>query len=298
MSWSDTEQRTISALVDSVSSTRMWVNLKNIALKRHPTTDSLVLVNYIFPEIFSEFRSCGLEIFSDPFYGESHPEIINIYALKQGTDTSAPPVVLTAHWDAVLGGFGADDNASGCAALLETAKVLSDVPLRRTVLFIMFAIEEWGYFGSYAHMQRFHDRPPHILINLDCIAFTTPQQQHYPFAGFPEKGDFIMIAGLERDRRFAYRFCDVIDRFVPQLPYYCLIEDKEFVNNPILENLQRSDHMVFWEQKQPALFMTDTGPMRNPNYHGPTDEVQTLDLDFLRNVTAATVAFVYTEAMR
>ena len=298
ISWSDTEMLRIEKLVDSVSSTRMFANLLNIARNRHPTNDSVVMVDRIFPDIFSEFRSCGLEIFSDQFYGQNHPEIINIYALKQGSDTAASPVVLTAHWDAVLGGPGADDNASGCAALLETAKVLSDVPLRRSVLFIMFAIEEWGYFGSYAHMKRFHDQPPHILINLDCIAYTTRHQQHYPLTGFPSTGDFIMIAGLERDREFAYRFCDVIDRFIPQLPYYCLIEDEELANNPILENLQHSDHMVFWEQKQPAFFLTDTGPMRNPNYHKPTDLIATLDLDFLRKVTAATVAFVYTEARR
>lgn len=297
-SWTDTETRMINELVNSVSSTRMSVNLENIAAERYPENDSQFLVNYLFPYIFNNFRSCGLEIFSDPFDGGDHPEIINIYALKRGTDTAAPPVVLTAHWDAVLGGPGADDDASGCSALLETAKVLGHVPLRRSVFFIMFANEELGYLGSYAHMRRFHDWTPHIVINLDCIAYATQQQRYYPLTGFPSQGDFIMVAGLERDQQFAYRFCDVIDRFIPQLSYYCLIEDEELVNNPILENLQHSDHMVFWEQKQPALFLTDTGPMRNPNYHTKTDVIQSLDLDFLRNVTAATVAYVYTEANR
>jgi hypothetical protein len=146
-------------------------------------------------------------------------------------------------------------------------------------------------------MKRFKDAPPHILVNLDGIAYTSPSSPDYNMFGIPEKNDFIMIAGMRRDRDFALLFCDVIDQFVPDLPYYCVIEDEDLVNNPIVKHLQSSDHVVFWENRQHALFITDTGPLRHPYYHSSEDLVTYINFEFFRNVTAATAAFVYLEAM-
>jgi Zn-dependent M28 family amino/carboxypeptidase len=165
-------------------------------------------------------------------------------------------------------------------------------------MFVMFGAEEIGFFGSYAHMKRFRGQPPHVLVNLDGIAYASSEQTEHKFAGIPNTSDFIMIAGMKRDRDFAFGFCDIIDQFVPDLHYYCLIVDEDIVNNPLLEHLQSSDHVVFWGEKQHALFITDTGPIRDPYYHTPQDRVKTLDSIFFRNVTAATAAFVYVEAMR
>jgi Zn-dependent M28 family amino/carboxypeptidase len=258
----------------------------------------MYLMNTFFPYVLHEFLSFGYDIYTDPFGKDQNGVNSNIYAVKKGADTMKAPVIVSAHWDTPYEYPGADDNASGCTALLEIASVLSGVKLERNVMFIMFGVEEIGFLGAYAFMKRFKNQPPHILVNLDGIAYTSKESSNYNFAGIPKTNDFILIAGMRQDRDFAMHFCDIIDQFVPDLRYYCLIENEELVNNPLLEHLQSSDHVVFWGEKQHALFITDTGPIRDPFYHTPDDTVGTLDFNFFRNVTAATAAFVYVEATR
>ena len=42
-------------------------------------------------------------------------------------------------------------------------------------------------------------------------------------------------------------------------------------------DIELSDHRGYWEQGFPALMITDTAPLRNPNYHKSTDRLATLD---------------------
>jgi hypothetical protein len=51
-----------------------------------------------------------------------------------------------------------------------------------------------------------------------------------------------------------------------------------------------SDNASFWSNGYPALLLTDTGNLRNPHYHRPSDRVETLDLGFATEVTDAVVA--------
>ena len=52
----------------------------------------------------------------------------------------------------------------------------------------------------------------------------------------------------------------------------------------VLADVRLSDHSPFWDQGYNAIMITDTSFLRNPNYHEPTDTVETLDLDFFYNV--------------
>ena len=65
----------------------------------------------------------------------------------------APLLFVTAHHDTQADSPGADDNASGVAALLELARVLSPVPRRRTIRFISFGTEEQLSVGSAAYVR-------------------------------------------------------------------------------------------------------------------------------------------------
>lgn len=88
-----------------------------------------------------------------------HPHNVNILLDLPGTDPQAPLLEVGAHWDSVQGSPGADDNASGVAGLLEVARALVDVPLRRSVRLCFFGDEESteqfpvGRAGSHAHVQ-------------------------------------------------------------------------------------------------------------------------------------------------
>jgi len=79
----------------------------------------------------------------------------NIYATKTGTATPGEMYIVSAHMDGRGGGEAADDDASGCAVVLELARVLAmpDVRTNRSVRFIFWNNEEFGMDGSgtYAH---------------------------------------------------------------------------------------------------------------------------------------------------
>jgi len=74
----------------------------------------------------------------------------NIYATKIGTTMPGEMYIVSAHMDGRGGGEAADDDASGCAAVLELARVLNmpDVRTNRSVRFIFWNNEEFGMDGS------------------------------------------------------------------------------------------------------------------------------------------------------
>ena len=53
-----------------------------------------------------------------------------------------------------------------------------------------------------------------------------------------------------------------------------------------------SDHSPFWDEGYRAVMITDTAFFRNPHYHQQTDTLDTLDLEFLKNVTMAISGFL------
>jgi len=57
------------------------------------------------------------------------------------------------------------------------------------------------------------------------------------------------------------------------------------LNGILLYPVRWSDHSPFWDAGYPALLITDTSFYRNPHYHGPSDTMETLDLDFMAKVT-------------
>src|SRR5437762_1968168 len=74
----------------------------------------------------------------------------NIYATKVGTTTPGEMYIVSAHMDGRGGGEAADDDGSGCAVVLELARVLgmADVRTNRSVRFIFWNNEEFGMDGS------------------------------------------------------------------------------------------------------------------------------------------------------
>src|SRR5512139_39060 len=66
----------------------------------------------------------------------------NLIATLPGSEPHLPMLLLAAHYDGPAGSPGADDNASGVAVLLETARLLAGATPRRTVRFVAFTLEE------------------------------------------------------------------------------------------------------------------------------------------------------------
>ncbi len=93
----------------------------------------------------------------------------NIYAEKSGYKYPDEIVLVTAHYDSVLGVPGATDNAGGVALLLTLAKSLSGQRLKRSVRFVFFGAEELGLRGSLAYVDKHKDELKKVVlvVNLD-----------------------------------------------------------------------------------------------------------------------------------
>src|SRR5262245_40682280 len=102
-----------------------------------------------------QLRSFGYtNIERHPFMSASGP-LENVYATKIGSTTPGEMYIVSAHMDGRGGGEAADDDGSGCAIVLELARVLGmpDVRTDRSVRFIFWNNEEFGMDGSGTYAQ-------------------------------------------------------------------------------------------------------------------------------------------------
>ena len=87
--------------------------------------------------------------------GATYPGIsYNVVATLPGTDPESGIVYLGSHMDSVAGSVGADDNAIGCAILVELARLMAKTAHKRTLRFIAFGTEEQLSVGSAMYLRQ------------------------------------------------------------------------------------------------------------------------------------------------
>jgi aminopeptidase YwaD len=266
-----------------VSIENLIQHVRNIHFDRNPY-DHYVELEQAAQYIQKEFLKLGFEVKEDPFQWEGRI-YKNIVAGKKGRSSPDKVFILGAHYDTVPGSPGADDNASAIAVVLEVARNLQTVPLSSTVKLIAFSLEEMDYVGSSRYAQRARKEGKGILgmISLEMVGFTGPTQNYPPYLNpkhYPNAGDFIGIIGNERSKALLE---NVRRSFasMPQLPAEFLLVPG---NGEEMEEVRLSDHSSFWAQNFPALMVTDTAFLRNPNYHLSSDTMETLNFEFMRKV--------------
>ena len=137
--------------------------------------------------ISAHFRQAGAVVTNQPYIAYRQTLCQNVIGLFRGQDQRR--IVIGAHYDAVPGTPGADDNASGVAGLLELARLLQGAKLRHTVELVAFCSEEPPCFASEhmgsSHHARFlaEQRTPVIaMIALEMIGTfrDEPDSQRFP----------------------------------------------------------------------------------------------------------------------
>ena len=251
---------------------------------RTPSTpDSLVrAANYIH----SVFEDAGLTV-SEQDYDYYDQRVTNLLGTVPATAGASAYYVVGAHYDTVPSTPGADDNASAVAVLLELARSLRQARVKASVLFAAFTLEEppahfTGHQGSRIFVRNCRSSGERVLgaIILEMVGYTAPRQ-HYPFLprwpGYPGQGNFIGIIGNWRSLRFGR---SVLRGFRKNTN---LAVESLFLpfDGWILPDTRLSDHASFWDAGLPALMVTDTAFFRNPNYHLPSDTIDTLDFTFM-----------------
>ncbi len=232
--------------------------------------------------ISGQFTSFGYKVARQPFHYDGQV-YHNIIAELRGKSRPDKILIVGAHYDTVRTTFGADDNASGVAGLLDLARRMAAARLAKTVRFVAFALEEPPVYrspdmGSYHYAESLKEKGETVegMICLEMIGYfcDTPGCQHYPlpFMGmkYPEKGDYIALVGNAKSKRFTEDIAGAF-RKGTDLPVVTL-------NAPaIVIGIDFSDHWSFNKFGYRALMVTDTAFYRNPNYHAPGDVPDSLD---------------------
>lgn len=221
----------------------------------------------------------------------------NIEVELPGATAPQEIAVVGAHYDSVADGPGANDNASGIAALLEIARLLSGKTHARTLRLVAFVNEEQPFssgeqMGSRVYAERSRQRNEQIkaMISLETIGFYTDQaaSQHYPFPFsyiYPDTGNFIGFVGnmsswnLVRQSLGAFRASTAFPSEGVAAPGW-------------IRGVGWSDHASFWQAGYPAIMITDTAFFRYQHYHRETDTPDKLDYKSLARVTRGLVDVV------
>lgn len=273
----------------------MLAHLRALVGERNPLSSParLHLTERYLCEQFSEL---GLSIATHEFnaLGGTYRNVIGtVHPASVRNQAVQPPLIVAAHYDTVLSSPGADDNASGLAVLLDVAQRISRTSLSRPVHFIAFCLEEENLLGSrayVAHLTETHQRL-HGAIVLECVGYARDEEgsQRIPPGipiAVPTVGNFLAVIGNEGSTALTM----VVEQAMrPHLPVVPLIVPD---NGELLPDTRRSDHTSFWEAGFPAVMLTDTANFRNPNYHRPTDTIDTLNLDFMSAVADGVTAAV------
>ncbi len=277
------------SLVSKITEKRIASHLKALEGIKHPISAPERLAaggEYVL----THFNAAGLHPMRDKVKGDCFNVIGQL-----GKKEEKPILVIGAHYDTVLESFGADDNASGVAALLEVAYALSPLQGDLTVQFVAFTLEESGFVGSRHYVRHIRQNriPLWGAVILECVGYTnrTPgSQESPPGIPLPDRGDFIGLVGNAQAEpmRKAYEAAALN----LNLPCRTLLVPG---SGEAFPDTRRSDQVPFWDEGLPAVMLTDTANFRNPNYHWVSDRIDTLDISFTtqvaRSVAAAVIDF-------
>ncbi len=219
----------------------------------------------------SRLEAYGAEVSLDtfvmisPYNGESLLQY-NVIGKISGT-SNAGPVLIGAHYDSCCrpdSSPGADDNASGVAAVLEAARLYyqHSIRPRRTVYFCAWAAEEQGLLGSkdYATKLMYSNQKLALAINLDMVANSPDTAMKVNFEA----------SATVRDKA---KYFSSIDGTL------------SLIEGPSTGN---SDHASFRAVGYPIVYYHEYS--FSPNYHTAKDLFIYLNMAYCKRITQAAIA--------
>ncbi len=209
-------------------------------------------------------------------------QVRNVVAVKNGSDPAEPQYLFGAHYDSAnkettnysqgetLAAPGADDDASGVAAVLEIARVLESATFTNTIKFVAFAAEEAGLNGSRYFAEQEHNAGV-VYENtalMDMIGFRAELQNRS------------MIFSGSSLNTLSSSIISAVDRFDLDLSVQVVTGYE----------MTFSDHASFWEVGYPSLLMIEqlvNLAAVNPYYHTSADTLSTLSVGQMVVITKA-----------
>jgi hypothetical protein len=216
----------------------------------------------------------------------------NVVALIQGQDTSAGTILVGAHYDSVslnpedgaAYAPGADDNASGVAALIELVRILSARRPRATIMFVAFSAEEVGRQGSVAFIRDYlltrDDIQLNAMISLDILGSQTSasgavDDRHLRlFSALPDTSPSRQLA-----------------RGIELLGFNLTPNMEIIVESQIDRDGRYSDHISFSDAGYPAVRFIEAAEEPN-RQHTERDTIDDVQASYLTRATQTILALV------
>ncbi|MBI3803908.1 MAG: M28 family peptidase [Nitrospirae bacterium] len=286
-------QAFIASQVTQITEEQIVRHLEALVGVRHPVTapEALRASGLYLSE---QMKSFGLDLLEEEIEGERNERFVNLIGRMSDGRVDKKILVIGAHYDTTSESPGADDNASGLAALLEVARLLAPLRGKMTVQFVAFSLEEEGFLGSdhYARQVRRNKVPLWGAIILECVGYTDGRvgSQTVPPGlpmKLPDRGDFIGLVGNAPAEPIQKAFEVAVSTYCPELPCISFLVPGK---GEAIPDTRRSDHVPFWDRGYRAVMLTDTADFRNPHYHKKSDQLKTLDIPFITRVARSLAA--------
>ena len=210
--------------------------------------------------LIGEFSALGLQVTTQEFQvGSSSYHVDNVIARRSGWLYPDEWVVVGGHYDSRQQSAsvptqtpGAEDNASGCAGVLEAARVFAQFPPQRTMIFVCFAGEEQWLYGSSAYAQSLQTSGDLAKVDLAVIM---------DMIGYSGDSDLDVL--LESSAALSPVFTPFLNMAATYTPQLRLLQN---TNNPCC-----SDHMPFINRSVPSLLTIENDWNAYGHYHRTTD---------------------------
>ena len=274
-------------------------SLVGFGLKGTGRAASTNALNYIVQK-YKDFGYADSQITYDNFTYSS-TTVKNVIITKTGTVHPDEYVIICGHYDSFYGttstnrSEGANDNASGVAAIMEVARILKDVPTEYSIKFIHFTGEEQGLLGSKNYVTNVVNTTNpkmkiKLVFNLDQIGGRSDRTNNSvvceedrindtgtnPKYGVNTTNNTASIAATADLQTY--------------VGYYSSLTG-------FIDNIYGSDYMPFEKNGETVIGLyerpTNNGTVvSNPYYHNNTDTIANLSYPYIYQVTKATVGAV------
>jgi hypothetical protein len=212
----------------------------------------------------------------------------NVIATQLGQTNPEDIYVVCAHYDSVAE-FCADDNATGVAAVLEIARILSSQCIDNTVVYALWDEEEIGLLGANFYAQQAADvtsgnTRDNILgvLNMDMIGYD---------------GD---APGTSGDNEFDIDVRNIANSVAMKDDLLSILNTYVFDLNVIVVNpgTSASDHSRFWNQGYSAVLVGESWSTddETPDYHSANDRAEDIDFQYMTELTKFVGAYIATKA--
>ena len=217
--------------------------------------------------IARRMEALGLEVEQQPFNANtwmgSGAAAPNVIGIQRGTLYPDTYVVCGSHfdsfsWEAMYGGSsapGADDNATGVASVLESARILTQYEFEYSIIYCAYGCEEMGLFGSEAYASRCQEQ------GMDIIGYFNNDMNGYLNPGDPIHIDCIYPNSVEPIGTY---YMNVGSVYYPELP----IRHVNF-------NEGDSDHTSFNNHGYMGIYPFEDYEHYSPYIHTPNDLIGT-----------------------